>query len=289
MSKVFDYKDTHYKHMLFHSYELIQFDIEKNLNSFLGKSPEKIKTIIIVGAWQGEEVRRFLQFPNAQIFCFEPNPRTFSILKEIYKKETRVHCYPFACASSNGEAIFFETNWEGNGSLLPVAKDSHLKQTEEFSVQTIRLDSMEEFKDRDIDLLWVDVQGFELEVLKGADKILSRIQSCFLEITVNKSIYIGGTILSEIDEHLLRKGISRVAQGMNKIQQDGNALFVRTPFLGENMYHSEEVVNERLNRILKEQFRKRNIKKSWMFKIIRSIMHPKLRRVCKKYVSILNK
>jgi len=179
------------------AYDAIQSDVECNFHLALGKTPEEIKNVCVVGAHHGYEIIRMLQvYPNCVFYAFEPYPDHFSrliswdigrlvsqgdMIKGDY--DNRFVCINKAVSNKRGEVDFFELDLGGSGSILKY-KDGvdGLSIKEKITVEATTL--QEELGDLDIDLLWVDVQGAELEVLKGAD--LSKCKSLFLEIRITE-------------------------------------------------------------------------------------------------------
>ena len=173
-STIFKYKELNLFGESFDPGELIQIDTEKNVHVMLGVSPSQIYNVVVVGAWRGNEVASFLKYPNAHIYCFEPNETNYEHLIDRWKGNSRVTCYKVACAAFDGESTLNEANLTGNDSLLSISNEpeSVLKLIKTHTIKTVRLDSVKELAGKNIDLLWADVQGYELEVLMGAPLLL---------------------------------------------------------------------------------------------------------------------
>lgn len=279
---MFNYRQREYKKINFNASDLIQYDVELNLPIFLNKQASEIKNIIVVGAWQGDEVRSFLRLPNADIYCFEANPKTFEILKRLYKDEDRVHCYNQACSSADGKATFYETNVDGNGSLLKAGDHPVAKPAGSFEVITVKLDSLSELKDRNIDLLWIDVQGAELSVLQGADSLLKKTDALFLEINTRGSSYQGAVKASELEAFISGYGFGKIAQGLDDTGIEGNAFYMKS---GRNPF-DEGAVNGRLDKILESRISKREIYNNIFFKIIHRLTPQKVRTWLKRNIHL---
>jgi FkbM family methyltransferase len=230
-------------------------DIEHNLPQFLGVVAQAIRTIIIVGAWKGDEVASFLEYPNARIFCFEPNPKTFAELKKRYRNFSRVICYPYACAAENGTAALHMTQTGANDSLLAISEKSEFGEVKFESVQTIRLDSIAELQNLPIDLLWADVQGFELEVLKGAAGLLCKTAAMFLEVDNNLYQYKNAVPYAEVASFAEARGFKVAAEGFDQTGKGGNALFLKN--IPANFFNLVIVAKERLLPYIKKAYKKR--------------------------------
>jgi len=200
----------------------------QHLHRFLDIDLHKIRRCCIVGTKYGFEIEPFLaRYPEIIIDAFECSPRWLHHL-QIFKDNPRVNVIPKAVSSNSGTSIFFETNLEGNGSLLKIGtlhrKWYGSKQTEEYNVVTTTLD--EYYKNSLIDLLWIDVQGAEKLVLLGASNILKTVKAVFIEVTQEPDFYEGSTTFKEVSEMLEQSGLRLALLGMD-FKLTGNALYLR--------------------------------------------------------------
>jgi FkbM family methyltransferase len=106
--------------------------------------------------------------PEGKVIAVEANPKTVDILRHNLALNdcTNTDIYPFALGAENGTALLYE-NWEvnrGGASLLSQG------DAEGIEVPVRRLDEL--LTDEVIDVLKIDVEGFELEVLKGGIELL---------------------------------------------------------------------------------------------------------------------
>ena len=119
------------------------------------------------------------QFPNFNFHCVEPIPDFFALLKanaESFQVKN-VELYNVALSSKEGQQIEIHTQ-VGTAGALP-QYDIHTPVGVS-RLQTATVDSL--FSDKDVRFFKLDVDGFELEVLKGAVKTLTRyMPDCFVE------------------------------------------------------------------------------------------------------------
>jgi FkbM family methyltransferase len=102
------------------------------------------------------------------------------------------------------------------------------KYVESLQMTSCTLDSLAKPKGiSNVSLLVVDVQGAELEVLKGAVSVLANTDYIYIEIAVLE-IYSGQAKSSEISNFLRSQGFFLLAYEINPYTGDGNALFSRT-------------------------------------------------------------
>ncbi len=221
-------------------YVVIQEIVENQLDSIIGSHKGEIRNILIVGAYYGREIDNLLKnYPNAEIYAFEPNPKYFEGLEHKYSQNRKVHCYQYAVAKTDGWMEFYETNLEGSGSILPindksdVVNDYGIRQTEKFTVKTISLDNFSAIQGQKIDLIWIDVQGAELNVLEGAGNILQNTKCIFLEVWASKTLYKDQCRLIDLEKFLIRYGLilHSIGLGHSIGNGSGNAIFIRKDLL----------------------------------------------------------
>lgn len=138
--------------------------------------------VILVGTPNPKTIRdyRFLVGSDGIVIVLEPDPRNANTLKS-YIKETNwenVHLVEKA-AWSKEEVVKFKVNINPDDNKVPIDRivhdndlDPDRKYVDEIEVEAIPLDKVwEEFGD--VDYVEITVNGAELEVLKGAKKLLN--------------------------------------------------------------------------------------------------------------------
>jgi FkbM family methyltransferase len=134
-------------------------------------------TILDVGANDGVSSIKFRDaFPAATIHAFEPVTKTFGILKRNVEKYKGIYCYQMALGANPGTAQIYLTEHSTMSSLI--RPDAPLGE------ETVRITTVDDFAaeqniDR-VDLLKVDAEGFDLEVLKGAGRLLNEGKVAFV-------------------------------------------------------------------------------------------------------------
>lgn len=112
-------------------------------------------------------------FKAADIYCFEPVSNPFSILHKSYSGCKNVHCINKALGDSVGRAII---ELHRNSELNTLVPNQPRKQDLTGNTEEIILDTLDRFCNansiKHIDILKMDVQGWELKVLKGGHKML---------------------------------------------------------------------------------------------------------------------
>lgn len=147
--------------------------------NYLQQKYKKNTDLIIfdVGANVGDYTKSVLSFfDNAHIFCFEPSKTTFEQLQKNVTKNENVTLNNFGLGKENKKAILFSNCQDLGLSSLYDRQLDHLgiKLSEREEVEIKKLDDYCSEKSlRNINLLKIDVEGNELDVLCGANEMLS--------------------------------------------------------------------------------------------------------------------
>lgn len=176
--------------------DLIIIDKKLKLN-------KKKQIIFDIGSHYGNEVLNFdHHFPLSQIYSFEANPTCFEALKNRTKHKKNVFINNiFLSKDSIDVPIDFFTHEKTDlvGSYYP---ETQMTKNCDIKIK-INTDTIDNFCKKSaldsIDILRVDVNGYELETLKGATKMLDEkkinyICSSFFDIESDDEFNIGGLI-----------------------------------------------------------------------------------------------
>ena len=200
-----------------------------NICDYIKINNNELKKWCIVGVYKGYEIPKILRkYKNIHIDGFECSPRYIEKLNLRFKNNKRVKIINKAVSSFKGETNFYETSLNGNGSLLPLGKLSKIyygsTQKEKYLVKTCTLDEF--YKNKELDILWIDVQGAEKFVLDGAKETLKKIKAIFIEVSINNDFYQNSVDMNTISKILNEFGFSLVLLGTD-INLTGNALYIK--------------------------------------------------------------
>jgi FkbM family methyltransferase len=156
-----------------------------------------IRTVLDVGANVGDFSRWCAEsFPQADIHAFEPLPTCLEKLNLVAERYHRIKVHPVALGPDVGTVEMFENEFSPSSSLLPML-DRHKEiwpktaKEQKIKVNQAALDEMETGLELVPPIFMkVDVQGYEIQVLRGSEKTLSDIAVIMLEVMF-ESLYAG--------------------------------------------------------------------------------------------------
>lgn len=166
--------------------------------------------IFDVGANKGQSVELYKRnFTNSIIHSFEPFIESFTQLQKVSTSFQHVYANQLALSNENGERSFYINSNADTSSFLESKKigassDDYVKTKEIIKVRTQKLDDYcEKNKIQKIDILKLDVQGGEMDVLKGSSKMLNEgnIKVIFSEVYF-KQQYIDQPLFHDLSKFL---------------------------------------------------------------------------------------
>lgn len=170
-----------------------------------------IKGIIHIGAHYGQEHGLYKKNNITNIIYFEPLKKNFSVLKENVKEEAEL--YNFALGNDERMIeMFVETANSGQSSSI-LEPALHLQSYPHITFDKKEMVEMRKLDSFDIDytkynFINIDVQGYELEVFKGATRALPYIDYIISE--VNRGIlYKECAMVEQLDSFLSVFGFVR--------------------------------------------------------------------------------
>lgn len=198
----------------------------------------RIKVIFELGSRDLLDSVALQRFYNAEVYSFECNPDSLLVCNSTLKTldentKSRIHLVEKAISLQNGPQSFLPfdlTKYDNMGasSLLPI--DFSLRNPtdpdynkpnpqKKVKVEGVRLDTFcKNNSIENIDLLCLDLQGYELNAIKSMGLNIYKTKYIITETSVTSS-YIGGATFSELDKFLTENGFTYTvsdAYGHNK-------------------------------------------------------------------------
>lgn len=181
--------------------------------------------VLHVGAHYGLELESYLACGFSRILYVEANPKVYprleehatfwrewiQVMQEVYGMDPAPAIETVLCAASDtpGQARLYLTECERQSSLLAPA-DPSIRTVDEVEVSARPLDELVPDL-ADFSLLTLDVQGAELQVLRGAPALLQQLKMVVVEVNFRRR-YKGCPLASEIETFMEQQGYRAVAR-----------------------------------------------------------------------------
>lgn len=147
--------------------------------------------ILDIGAFEGDWSKMAMEiWPEASFTLIEANPEKAAMLRRDPKLRTAKLVESLLGASDGSEVTFYVM---GSGSS--VFEEHSEVQRQPVSLKQRTLDSVTQDLN-DVDFIKIDVQGYELEVLKGGKQTLAKAQIVLIELSLIE-INSGAPLLDE--------------------------------------------------------------------------------------------
>jgi FkbM family methyltransferase len=156
-----------FRHSIPHGTDLVM-DLERRIG------PTDFSTIFDVGANVGQTALAFAeQFPAAEIYSFEPVPNTFATLEANTRHCARVRAFNVAFGSARA---CLPMAIKADSRTSSFAIEEHGGEEETMAHTMVNIVTIDDFAAEHnvtkIDFLKIDTEGFDLEVLHGADGLI---------------------------------------------------------------------------------------------------------------------
>jgi FkbM family methyltransferase len=189
--------------------------------------------IVEAGAHHGNDTVELARlWPEGRIYAFEPVPHVYEHLQRNTARYANVTTYPLALGDTDGAMPMWLSDPGHDYSSSLLEPTQHLEEFPEIGfedttpvqVTTLASWARREGIDR-IDGMWLDMQGYELAVLKAAGPILETSRAMILEVLA-KELYAGAPLWPEVQAWLESQGF-RIEQEHWYRESFGDVLAVR--------------------------------------------------------------
>ena len=185
--------------------------------------------IIEAGAASGTDTLWFSQnFPNGRIFAFEP--LNISYDKTVQRVATcdNVKVYNVALGPTEStEELYVSSNRVSSSLLKPTGHiqfHPRISFENKSTVKTINLDNFLRGQGvEEVDLMWLDMQGYEHTVLSHSLETLSKTRYLYTEVSL-KEMYADSVLYNEFKSWLKERGF-KVLHEFLYWEDMGNVLF----------------------------------------------------------------
>ncbi len=155
--------------------------------TFIEKNALKFNHVLDIGAWVGTWTMKINPFCG-RVIAFEPDALHYECLGKNVPEEVETH----QLAVGNDK------------KMISLSEDNFTQAKRVVGEGNIPMVTIDSLNFTDVDLIKVDVEGYEMEVLKGADKTLENVKYLMIELNNNSKKY--GSSNLEIEKYLRKKG-----------------------------------------------------------------------------------
>jgi FkbM family methyltransferase len=188
-----------------------------------------VSGLLHIGGHYGGELQKYKSHNIDNIVLFEPLSSNFSVLSEAVKNiGGNVVAHQVALGNDNRKVTMNISSNEAQSSSILTPK-VHLTAHPEVSfsgTEEVEMKKLDDYDYKDYNMIVVDVQGYELEVLKGASQTLHNIDYIYCEVNRDE-VYEGNARVEEIDEFLSTYGFKRVETQWYYTEVWGDALYMK--------------------------------------------------------------
>ena len=190
-------------------------DVYRLHDNFEGKYAKKIiesfkklgtkGKIVNVGAAQGFYAV-FSALAGNDVTAIEPDPENYAFLKKnALINNLKIKLHPIALSKNHGHSKFFVSSMKILSSINPI------KGAREIDVLVSTLDRVLDGQQTGRTLIKIDVEGAELDVLKGAEETMKG------EVSLIMEVHPQHVKLQDIETHLQNRGFStNVRRGVKR-------------------------------------------------------------------------
>ncbi len=187
-------------------FSLASFEVVSNLKNEI----PNLDLIIDVGANSGQFSKVASHFyPLSNLMVFEPLPNLYPKIAKLFKNNPNINTYNIALGNETGTIKFNKNKFGHISSILDInSENNHYpKQENDLTQIEVGIKTLDSFNllNKGKVLLKLDIQGYELEVLKGAEKALNTINYIVVEANLEQ-LYTNQPSFTEMNNYLNSKG-----------------------------------------------------------------------------------
>lgn len=159
------------------------------------------------------DYQALIDLDKVRVVGFDPNPKGAAEFEKKHNGKHKIH--PFFIGDGSTGTFHENNNWP-TSSLYPTNHDlvdkyhnlgKELMVTQKTSeVETKRLDDLQSLSGlEDVDAIYIDIQGAELQTLQNATEVLSNVVLVHTEVEFVE-LYIGQPLFADVDIFLRDSG-----------------------------------------------------------------------------------
>ncbi len=173
-------------------------------------------------------------FPHARIDSFEPLVEPAAVFRRVFSFDNTVSLHNIAIGPKSEQCSMHISARDDSSSLLPISslQEEIFPGTNEVGTVNVQVAPLDAFIDEGgivaPAMLKLDVQGFELDALRGCESLLSRFEWVYCECSFVE-LYSGQKLAADVIDWLSSKGFR--IKGMYNPAYDRAGQAVQADFL----------------------------------------------------------
>lgn len=187
-------------------------------------------TVVDVGANRGQFalVSRHI-FPSSKITSFEPLSRPAALFRKVFLRDKSIVLHIAAIGPTTEQRVMHVSGRDDSSSLLPISslQEKVFPGTGEVETTDVRVAPLDTFvADGDIispAMLKLDVQGYELDALRGCESLLGRFKWVYCECSFVE-LYSGQKLAADVIDWLSKREFQLMGMYNPSYDQYGKAI-----------------------------------------------------------------
>jgi FkbM family methyltransferase len=185
--------------------------------------------VLDVGANRGQfTLMARMIHPNVPIRAYEPLPAAGTVFRRVHSHRLGVELFETALGDVQGSSELHVSRQADSSSLLPIGRlqtriFQHTEESGTLRVMVTTLDGLpDHWRAARNALLKIDVQGYELNVLRGASAAMQHCAYVYAECS-EVQLYTGQAVRKDVEAFLISHGFT-VRRRFNPSFYDGNLI-----------------------------------------------------------------
>jgi FkbM family methyltransferase len=171
-----------------------------------------ITGLIQVGCHYAEEYMFFKENNIPKMIFFEPVKESFEVMKCVIGNDSSVTMVQKALSDKVGRMKMFIESYNNGQSSSLLQPEKHIEFYPDIvfdKEEIVDVDILDNYNTEEYNALWLDCQGAEGLILKGAEKTLEHIDYIYSELNF-EHLYKDCALVGDIDKFLSKFGFLRV-------------------------------------------------------------------------------
>jgi FkbM family methyltransferase len=197
-----------------------------------------LATVVDVGASRGQFTLAARKWATgARIISFEPLAGPAEKFRKVFQDDPGVTLFQAAVGSKTGETTIHVSAADDSSSLLPIGplQEQLFPGTNEIGTEAVKIGPLSEFIDQEAivgpAMLKLDVQGYELETLRGCEELLNRFSYVYVECSFVE-LYVGQAMVDDVIAWLHEREWD--LGGVYNVIKDRRGISIQADFLFKN-------------------------------------------------------